>query len=111
MRALTAEATRIPTLASVSRLEESKARAAMKSDTVNPTPATAPTPTIWLHRAPSGNRASCSFTASQLNAVIPTNLPTINPVATPTNTEDGSASTPPESTIPALASANSGTIT
>ena len=47
---------------------ESKASPVMNSDTVNPIPATAATPTMWLQRAPSGSRPTPSRTASQLNA-------------------------------------------
>ena len=49
-------------------LGSSKARPVMNKDTVNPMPATAPTPTTWAQPAPAGRRPRPRRTASQLNS-------------------------------------------
>ena len=85
----------------------------MNSDTVNPMPATAATPTTPRHVAPSGSAPMPSRVASQVNAVMPASLPTTRPSSTPIVIGDVTASERASALIgtPALASANSGTIT
>ena len=75
MTAARIEAARMPILASACRASVSNARPVMNNDTVKPIPATAPTPAMWLQRAPAGSRANPSRTAIQLKAVIPISLP------------------------------------
>ena len=103
----------MPTLAAFWTAGVWNARLVMNSDTVNPMPARAATPTRWLQRTPSGSRVIPVLVAAQVNAVTPTVLPTTRPTTTPRVTPLVSASRRVALVMdtPALASANSGTIT
>src|SRR6185312_15848632 len=89
------------------------ARFAMSSATVKPTPAIVPLPSTAAQ--PTGGRIrprDSTVTAHAVNTT-PSGLPTTYPTNTPsvTGAVNAVASTSPDSTTPALASANSGTIT
>ena len=83
----------------------------MNSDTVNPMPATVATTATLTQRTPSGRRARRMRTASQANNVMPIGLPTTRPRNTPRNTGAVTSNDSLDSGIPALASANTGTMT
>ena len=55
----------------------------MNSDTVKPIPATALTPTMWLHARRREDGRVRAVTASQLNEATPTSLPMTSPTVTP----------------------------
>ena len=111
MTAAITEAASVASLASAWAVASSKASPVMNSDTVKPMPATAPSPTMCPHRAPSGSRAIRSRTATHEKAATPTSLPTTRPAKTPVKTAEGLVSAPLPSSTPALARANNGTMT
>src|SRR5581483_5224101 len=72
-----------------------------------------PMPSTWRQRTPIGRSATPHRTAAHDDALIPTNLPTTSPTTTPTVTRDVTASAIAcaPTAMPALASANTGTMT
>ena len=84
----------------------------MKIETVKPIPASMAVPTMWVQVTPRGSTASPLLTASRVNAVTPRVFPTTSPAMTPkvTELEKASDSAPPESAMPAFASANNGSM-
>ena len=85
--AATTDATRIPTLASsLSVSEPGNDSPAMNSDTVKPTPATAPTPASIGQVVRSGSLPSPSRTAMNDASTIPTGLPSTSPATIPSAT-------------------------
>ena len=85
----------------------------MSSETVKPMPESAAPPSTWPDPTPRGKAPSPSRTVPSDVTPIPTSLPTTRATTTPqvTGEERASASTPSRRSTPALASANSGTIT
>ena len=88
-----------------------KASSVMNSDTVNPIPARAASPTTWRVARPSGSLPTRRRTAARLPMVIPRILPPTRPRATPQaiGLVAAARNGPVPSGRPALASANSGT--
>ena len=76
------DAIRIVSFADSSVFPENAA-VAIKMDMVKPTPASRPAATICSQRIPWGSRAQPSFTATKLNAAIPSGLPTQRPSRMP----------------------------
>lgn len=72
-----------------------KERPAMKMDTVNPIPATAPNPPTWVQVVPRGSREIPSRTARKHAIRMPTGLPTTRPTPIATATVDVTASPSP----------------
>ena len=89
------------------------ARLVMNSDTVKPMPATPPMPAILGQVAPCGSSHNPRRTASHVKDATPASLPSTRPSTMPTVTGDRRASprAPGDSSTPALASANTGTMT
>ena len=82
----------------------------MNNDTVNPIPPSRETPAIFFQFIPAGISATPLFTASHVNRYIPRNLPSSKPAATAMLTSPTMLPLP-LNTTPALAKANSGSIT
>ena len=103
----------MPILASSRSAWSVNARPVTKSETVKPMPATAPMPTNWRHETSVGSVPIRSRTANHVKAVTPTSLPTTRPTTTPWVIDDDHASANASAVIgtPALARANSGTMT
>ena len=106
------DAPRIPSWASCN-CSPSKVMWAMSSATVKPMPATVAAPTSGGHGIVSGNRPSRRRVANQVAPVIPTSLPTTRPQTMPSVMREVSPRSIASrlSVTPALASANTGTIT
>jgi hypothetical protein len=85
----------------------------MNSDTVNPMPASPAIPTTWRRPTPGGSSPRPSRVLRRMAPATPTSLPTTSPAVTPSVIREvaASPSRPPVSRTPALASANSGTMT
>ncbi len=85
----------------------------MRNDTVNPMPASAPTPVRRRHVSASGRVAQPSFDDNPAPARIPSGLPTTSPKKTPIATGSATAERSPSAVIvtPAAATAKTGAMT
>ena len=103
------EASRIPSLASLSKSVPGKARPPMKRAMVKPIPARNAVPTTCRHDTPSGSVANPALTANQLATPTPNGLPITRPAIMPSGTDEASVCIADASILtPALNSANTG---
>ncbi|KWV73887.1 hypothetical protein PFLmoz3_06155 [Pseudomonas fluorescens] len=84
----------------------------ISSDTVKPIPDSAAPPNTLPTPTPSGSRPRPRRTATSVMSPMPTSLPSTSPAMTPhvTGEPKASASSPPRTSTPAFAKANTGTI-